>query len=70
MPTGVIRCIKGAGRFGFIKPSEGFKDIFFHADDLDESLDFSERIVDLEVRFDIDDAPAKGPRARNIRLAD
>lgn len=70
MATGTIRCIKEAGRFGFIKPNEGFKDVFFHADDLDEGLDFDERLVELVVRFDLDDAPAKGPRARNVRLTD
>jgi CspA family cold shock protein len=54
--------------FGFIRPSGGGDEVFFHATDL-VGLDFDPLLYERRVRFDIVDSP-KGPRAANVQAAE
>lgn len=53
--------------YGFIKPDEGDKDVFFHASAVGEGTfdDFNEGDA---VMFDVEDGP-KGPAAANVTKA-
>lgn len=53
--------------FGFIKPDDGGKDVFFHAQNVVDGL-FDELQENAKVVFDIEQGP-KGPAATNVRLA-
>ncbi len=53
--------------FGFIKPEEGDKDVFFHASALVD-LTFDDLKEGDVVTFDVEEGP-KGPAATNIVLA-
>jgi len=50
--------------FGFIKPEDGSKDVFFHASALVE-LSFDDLREGDNVMFDVVDGP-KGPAAGNV----
>jgi CspA family cold shock protein len=54
--------------YGFIKPAEGDKDVFFHASAVAEGAfdDFNEGDT---VSFDLEEGP-KGPAAANVKKAD
>ena len=64
MHEGTVTKVKLDGGYGFIR-SEG-EDFFFHRSDLD-GLEFNEQLVEMAVRFDIEQAP-KGPR-QNVTAA-
>ncbi len=53
--------------FGFIKPDEGDKDVFFHASALVD-LTFDDLKEGDAVTFDVEEGP-KGPAATNVALA-
>ncbi len=53
--------------YGFIKPEEGDKDVFFHASALVD-IDFDSLNEGDAVTFDIEEGP-KGPAAANIQKA-
>lgn len=53
--------------FGFIKPEEGDKDVFFHASALVE-ITFDELSEGDAVTFDVEEGP-KGPSATNVQRA-
>jgi len=53
--------------YGFIKPAEGDKDVFFHASALVD-IAFDDMKEGDEVTFDIEEGP-KGPAATNIQRA-
>lgn len=53
--------------FGFIKPEEGDKDVFFHASALVE-VSFDELKEGDAVTFDVEEGP-KGPAATNVSVA-
>jgi CspA family cold shock protein len=53
--------------FGFIKPDDGGKDVFFHAQNVVDGL-FDELQENAKVVFDVEQGP-KGPAATNVRLA-
>jgi CspA family cold shock protein len=53
--------------YGFIKPAEGDKDVFFHASSVVD-VTFDELNEGDAVTFDIEEGP-KGPAATNIRKA-
>lgn len=64
--TGTVVRKKDNG-FGFIKPDDGGKDVFFHAQSL---IDFAfDDIVEgkTQVSFDVEQGP-KGPAAANVRV--
>ena len=68
MHTGTICKVKIERGFGFISEPQQ-PDCFFHASDLAADLEWSERLCELRVAFDVVGTP-RGPRARNIRPAD
>lgn len=51
--------------YGFIKPEEGDKDVFFHASAVAEGTSFDELKEGDVVTFDIEQGP-KGPAAKNV----
>lgn len=53
--------------FGFIKPSEGEKDVFFHARALVDIV-FDDLREGDEVTYTVEDGP-KGPSAAEVRRA-
>lgn len=61
--TGTIARLKDQG-FGFIKPAEGDKDIFFHANSL-QGVTFEELNEGDEVSFEVEQTE-KGANATNV----
>jgi CspA family cold shock protein len=53
--------------FGFIKPDDGGKDVFFHATSVVDAT-FDEIEEGAKVTFEIEQGP-KGPAARDVRRA-
>lgn len=53
--------------YGFIKPDNGEKDVFFHAQSLVE-VAFDDLQEGENVTFDVEQGP-KGPAATNVRRA-
>jgi CspA family cold shock protein len=53
--------------FGFIKPAEGDRDVFFHASAVVD-VTFDDLKPGDEVMFDVEEGP-KGPAATNVRPA-
>ncbi|MDZ4686777.1 MAG: cold shock domain-containing protein [Planctomycetaceae bacterium] len=66
MATGTIKRIVAEKGFGFIVPSDGTEDLFFHVSAL-ESLDFDERLVNRRVEFDQGEDPRTG-RSRAVAV--
>jgi len=65
--TGTIARLTDKG-FGFIKPEEGDKDVFFHARSLEEGLMYDDLREGDAVSFDVEEGP-KGPAAINVKRA-
>lgn len=65
MMTGSIVRLNDRG-FGFIKPDEGDKDVFFHARSLSEGLMYDDLREGDKVTFEMEDGP-KGPAAANVQ---
>jgi len=66
--TGTIVKIVDDRGFGFIKPAEGDKEIFFHAQSVAEGVTFDELKEEDAVTFDVEEGP-KGPAAINVAKA-
>lgn len=64
--TGTIARVTDRG-FGFIKPDEGDKDLFFHANSL-QGASFDEIKEGDAVTFEVEEGP-KGPAAINVARA-
>ena len=64
--TGTIARLTDRG-FGFIKPDQGDKDVFFHARSLVEIM-YDDLREGEAVPFDVDEGP-KGPSAINVKRA-
>lgn len=64
--TGTIVRLRTEG-YGFIKPDEGEKDIFFHARSL-EGLMYDDLREGDKVSFEVEEGP-KGPAAINVKRA-
>lgn len=64
--TGTIARLTDRG-FGFIKPSEGDKDVFFHARSLVDVM-YDDLREGEAVTFEVEEGP-KGPAAINIKRA-
>ena len=54
--------------YGFIKPAEGEKDVFFHATAVADGGHFDDFNEGDAVEFDLEEGP-KGPAAANVRKA-
>lgn len=65
MKGSVVR--KRTEGYGFIKPEEGEKDVFFHASAVVD-VTFDELNEGDAVTFDIEEGP-KGPAATNVKKA-
>ena len=66
--TGIIIKIVDDRGFGFIKPDEGDKELFFHARSMEEGA-FDELKENDNVTFDIEEGP-KGPAAVDVQKAE
>jgi CspA family cold shock protein len=64
--TGTIVRIRQQG-YGFIKPDNGDKDVFFHAQSLTGGAIFDNLKEGDKVLFDVEQGP-KGPAATNVRI--
>ena len=67
MEQGTIKRVTDKG-FGFIVPSSGDKDMFFHSSNL-EGVHFNDLREGQSVTYDVGEGP-KGPRAENVKLVD
>lgn len=69
MATGTIKKLVSDKGFGFITPSAGGNDIFFHLSSLND-IQFNTLQVGQSVSYDVDDGNdrGKGPRAMNVRV--
>lgn len=66
--TGIVVKIVDDRGFGFIKPDEGDKELFFHARSLAEGV-FDELAENDKVTFEIEEGP-KGPAAVDVEKAE
>lgn len=64
--TGTIARLTDRG-FGFIKPDQGDKDVFFHARSL-EGIMYDDLREGEAVTFEVEEGP-KGPAAINVKRA-
>lgn len=55
--------------YGFIKPEDGEKDVFFHASAVAEGGSFDDINENDTVEFDVEEGP-KGPAAANVVKVD
>jgi len=67
MTGSIVKIVDDRG-FGFIKPDEGEKELFFHARSLDEGV-FDELKEGDKVTFQIEEGP-KGPAAIEVEKAE
>ena len=67
--TGTIVKIVDDRGFGFIKPAEGDKELFFHARSVVGDVVFDELKENDTVTYDIEEGP-KGPAATNVAKSD
>ena len=67
--TGTIVKIVDDRGFGFIKPAEGDKELFFHARSVVGDTVFDDLRENDSVTFDIEEGP-KGPAATNVAKSD
>lgn len=65
---GTIVYIHVGRGFGFIAPSSGAKDLFFHMSDLADDLPFDDQLQERRVEFDVIHTD-KGPRATAVRAS-
>ena len=68
MHSGTVVSLQLDRGYGFIFQQVGEPDIFFHAKDLADDLEFNEQLYERRVEFDIVGTP-KGDRATNVRAA-
>jgi len=66
--TGTIAKIMDQG-FGFIAVEGQEKDLFFHASELDENVDFNTLKEGTAVEFEMGEGP-KGPQAKMVKLVE
>ncbi len=66
--TGIVVKIVGDRGFGFIKPDEGEKELFFHARSMDEGA-FDQLQENDKVSFEIEEGP-KGPAAVDVEKSE
>ena len=66
--TGTIAKLVSDRGFGFIKPDEGEKELFFHARSVVGESVYDDLQEGDKVTFDIEEGP-KGPAATNVEKA-
>lgn len=66
MPTGTIRSVKLDRGFGFLRQGGSEDDLFFHASQLRGGLEFTDRLLHLDVEFDVVTYEGRD-RAVNVR---
>jgi len=67
MPTGTVKIFYSERGFGFIAPDAGGSDVFFHVDQVDESID--ELFRGQRVSFEDGLNPRSGrPEARDVQV--
>ena len=62
MSNGTVKFFNTAKGFGFITPDEGDKDVFVHANNLEEDINEGDK-----VSYDVEDSP-KGLNAVNVKV--
>ncbi len=62
MSNGTVKFFNNSKGFGFITPEEGGKDVFVHANGLDDEINEGDR-----VEYDVEEGP-KGLNAVNVRV--
>jgi len=62
---GTIKKVTDKG-FGFITPSDGGKDVFFHLSGLADGTNFDDLHEGQSVSYDTENGP-KGPRATRVK---
>ncbi len=67
MATGTVKWFNESKGYGFIKPSDGGKDVFVHFSAIQGS-GFRTLAEGQAVDFDVENGP-KGPQAANVRVA-
>lgn len=67
MATGTVKWFNESKGYGFIKPSDGGKDVFVHFSAIQGS-GFRTLAEGQAVDFDVESGP-KGPQAANVRVA-
>ncbi len=68
MTGSIVKVVDDRG-FGFIKPAEGDKELFFHARSVVGETVFDDLREGDIVNFDIEEGP-KGPAATNVSKSD
>jgi len=68
MTGSIVKVVDDRG-FGFIKPAEGDKELFFHARSVVGETVFDDLREGDVVTFDIEEGP-KGPAATNVAKSD
>jgi len=66
--AGIVRSVMVARGFGFLEPTAGGPQVFFHASDL-LGLDFDEQLRERRVTYTLQQTP-KGSRAKSVRAAE
>jgi len=65
---GTIKKLVMERGFGFIKPTDGGGDIFFHCSSLPEKSDFDGLEEGQTVEFDSSDGKGGRPKAENVKV--
>lgn len=68
MQTGTIVTVRDDKGYGFIRPIGQDDDVFFHASDLIDGLEFDATLQERRVEFETFDS-GRGLRAKNVRSA-
>ena len=69
MPQGTIKKLVSDKGFGFISPSSGGPDIFFHVSSVQGSTQYDNLYEGQAVSYEVEDGGGrgKGPRASSVR---
>ncbi|HZH87111.1 MAG TPA: cold-shock protein [Brumimicrobium sp.] len=62
MSKGTVKFFNNSKGFGFITPDDGSKDVFVHANGLEDEIDEGDK-----VSYDVEESP-KGLNAINVRV--